>query len=180
MGKIIILLSLALILSVTSIAQTTDQTIPSPVDAACSEVEKQVDDFTGEIFFSYYPATSMNGYKMTVLIIKTINKAKKASYSLFLYAYGNYIEYDGTEVTILLTDGTKWKRYAKINVDVGNVDVSGEEFRYKTSVPLTNQDLVMFSTKTIKKYRLEAFDVELNPDMAIDFSKYVKCVMKAK
>ena len=179
MKKIIILLALVSILSVTSIAQTTNQTIPSSEVAACPELEKSVDDFTGEISFSYYPATSKNGFKMTVLIIKTINKAK-VSYNLTLYAYGHDIEYSGTEVTVLFTDGTKWKRYDKIDVDVGNVEVFGEEFKYRTTIPLTNQDLVLFSTKNIKKYRLEFFDEELDPDMAINFAKYVKCVRTAK
>lgn len=179
MGKIIILLTLASILSVTSVAQTTDQMKLSSEEVDCSEVRKMVDDFTGEINFSYFPITRIDGYNLSVGISKTINKAK-ASYKLILYAYDRHIDYGGTEVTVLFSDGTKWKRYDKIAVDVGNVNVSGEEFRYRAIIPLTNQDLVIFSTKNIKKYRLEAIDVELIPDIVMNFNKYVKCVMKAK
>lgn len=132
----------------------------------CSKIEREVDDFTGEIKVSS-PFSSM-------IIYKYINKGKTLYY-LSLRAYGSTVNVNETGVTILFADGTKWMRQSKIDVDA---ESSG--FEYSAFINLTSADLNIFTSKKIKKFRLYIYDEEVNSSDADKFKLYVKCVKETK
>lgn len=143
-----------------------------PTDYFCSKVDKQIDDFTNELKFS---SPLMNGRKLSPIIIyKHVNKGK-AVYYLSLRTYGNTVNVNESGVIILFEDGTKWNRASKIDVES---DSNGYE--YSAFITLTSADLITFSTKKIKKFRLYIYDETINPSDAEKFRIYTQCIKVAK
>jgi hypothetical protein len=140
--------------------------------AICSKIERQIDDFTGVVKLNSPISTN---YKIASMIIyKEISKTK-TSYFLSLRTIGSTVNVNGTGATILFDDGTKWAKPVKIDVEA---DKNG--FEYTAFITLTQADLVTFSTKKIKKYRLYIYDEEINPSDADKFKIYMKCIKDAK
>jgi len=137
-----------------------------------SEINREVDDFTGVVKIS---SPLLSGLKLSQMIIyKYINRGK-SHYILGLSTYGNIVTINGTGVIVLFSDGTKWTRQSKIDVDAEN-----DGFEYSAYITLTEEDLIRFSTKKIKKFRLYIYDAEINSNDANKFKLFVKCVRKAK
>lgn len=138
----------------------------------CSKVERTVDDFTGEI--KVRSPISSGGKISSMIIYKNINKGRTVYY-LSLRTYGSTVNTNESGVVILFTDGTKWARQTKIDVDA---ESSG--FEYSAFTTLTPADLITFSTKKIKKFRLYIYDEEVNSSDAEKFKLFVKCVKQTK
>ena len=131
----------------------------------CSELSREVDDMTGKISIS-------SPILQNAVIYKDISK-KSTVYYLSLKTTGSTCVVYEKGVTVLFTDGTKWiKPNEKIDVDADN------GFNYSAFITLSKQDLLLFSTKKIKKFRLYIFDDE--PLDADKFAIYAKCIQKAK
>ncbi len=109
-----------------------------------------------------------------MIIYKHINKGKSVYY-LSLRTYGSTVNVNETGVIILFTDGTKWTRQSKIDVDA---ESSG--FEYSAFITLALTDLTTFSTKKIKKFRLYIYDEVVNSSDADKFKLFVKCVKETK
>ena len=153
--KIIILFT-ALILAIPVMAQED-----------CTDIYRKVDDFTGKILM-YSPVLK------PATIYKTINKGK-AVYQLNLRAYGNTAVVNGKGVIILFEDDTKWSKQIKVSIDV-----DGGKFEYSTFFILTESDILLISTKKIKKFRLDIFDEILDSGEAEKFVSYVNCIKNMK
>jgi len=134
----------------------------------CARIERKVDDFTDEIKLT---SPIMAGKNLSpVSIIKVIDKGV-ATYYLSLLTYGQTVTVDGTGVIILFSDGTKWNKESKIDVDA-----TENGFRYNAFIPLTTSDLELFTSKTINKFRLYIYDEEIEPIDAKKFTIFLKCI----
>ena len=143
-----------------------------PVNYFCEKIEKEKDEFTGELKFN---SPIMNGIKISPIIIyKYINKGK-AVYYLSLMTYGNTFNINKTGVIILFKDGTKWTRASEIDVDTESYG-----FKYSAFISLTTADLTIFSTKKIKKFRLYIYDEEVNSSDSDKFKLFTKCIKDTK
>ena len=143
-----------------------------PNNFFCSKIEKEIDEFTNEIKFST-PSLS-DGEISPVSILKIISKGKTIYY-LSLRTQGSTININKTGVIILFQDGTKWSKDAKIDADVGR-----NGFDYSAFITLNPNDLAIFSTKKIKKFRLYIYDQEISPRNAELFKYYVDCIKTIK
>ena len=143
-----------------------------PESIICSAMERRVDDFTGEITINS-PSRTFNN--INSLILYKYIKKQKSLYYLSLSTTGATAVVDGKGVDILFTDGTKWTRLSEVDV---NVETGG--YRYSAFITLTPADLITFSTKTIKKFRLYVFDADLNQNYSEKFKTFVKCLKEAK
>ncbi len=136
--------------------------------AFCTKIESQKDDFTNVLKFN---SPISNNYEISPMIIyKEINDSK-SKYFLSLRTNGSTVNVDGTGVIILFSDGSKWTKPVKINVKAGK-----DNFIYTAFINLTPEDLNIFSTKKIKKYRLYIYDEIINPSDADKFNIYVNCI----
>lgn len=138
----------------------------------CSKLKREIDDFTGEIKISSPISSGRQLSPMT--IYKHINKSKTVYY-LRLRTYGSTLNVSETGVIVLFTDGTKWIKQSKIDVDA-----ESNGFEYSAFINLTPTDLISFSTKKIKKFRLYIYDKEVNSSDADKFKLFVKCVKETK
>ena len=136
-------------------------------------------------FFSYYlrisrmnqnyssPISLENGIASLVILKKIKNN--KATYYLSLYAKSIIPVVDGNKVYVLFTDGSQFEK----NTDI---DCNAEEngFCYSAFFSITEKELEIFSTKTVKKIRLYIFDETIDSTEADHFRRYVKCIINAK
>ena len=125
------------------------------------------DEFTGEI-------TTNNPYDTKGAVIykysKKVNGKMTDNFYLSLDACGSTLNVAEKGVIILFDDGSKFE---KPNAEI-DVDYKGEYCTYKYSciIPLTKTELLTFSKKKIKKYRLYIYDEELSPEISEDFKQY--------
>ncbi|SFI14112.1 SRPBCC family protein [Halpernia frigidisoli] len=146
--------------------------IKYPTDYFCSKIEKEKDEFTSELKFS---SPLMSGRQISPMIIyKHINKGKSVYY-LSLHTNGSTVNVNESGVIILFQDGTKWTRSSKIDVDAGS-----NGFDYSSFITLTSTDLLTFSTKKIKKFRLYIYDEDVDPSSAEKFKLYTECIKNSK
>jgi hypothetical protein len=139
-------------------------------DYVMKDIEKEVDDFTGDITMNT-PITN------DVSIMKVIKKGQiKPTYYLDLETRGSTLNYNGKGVIVLFKDGTKWsKPDEKIDTKV----VKGDGWGYRAFITLTEQDLRLFSTKEIDKFRLYIYDNH-RPDDTDKFIYYTQAIVKMK
>lgn len=146
--------------------------IPLDEDSICSELEREIDDFTNEIKFSTpYP----NRKSQAVTVLYKHIKNSKTSYYLSLHVRGQTVVVNGVGATILFTDGTKWSKNLKISVDADS-----DGYDYNAFIPLNQADLTILATKKMKKFRLDIFDEDVNIYQADKINYYIKCLKKAK
>ena len=139
-------------------------------DYLSKNIEKDVDDFTDDVTLR---TPLMNDMSIT----KSIKKGSiKPTYYLSLETRGSTLNYNGKGVIILFKDGTKWVRSEeKIDVKV----VKGDGWGYRAFITLTEQDLQMFSTKEVDKFRLYIYDNQ-SPDDTDKFVFYTQAIVKMK
>jgi hypothetical protein len=138
----------------------------------CALITKEVDDFSGEVTFS---SPLSEGFRiLDARIIKVKDKKSTVCY-LRLNAPGGTLNLNERGVTLIFTDGTKWKKDVKISVSSAKVD-----WTYSAFITLKPEDLSLFSKKIIKKYQLFIYDNELSEYDGIYFRQYVRCIRKAK
>jgi hypothetical protein len=139
----------------------------------CSQIEKYIDEFTGEIKFSS-PMFDNHNF-LSTSVEKVINNAK-TQYFLSLTTHGSTAVVNGTGATILFTDGTKLiKSTAKVDVNV-----TSDGFDYSVFMSLTPSDLALLKTKKIKKFRLYIFDEDVKSIESERFKVYMNCIVNAK
>lgn len=141
-------------------------------ETLCSNIEKEIDEFTGVIKLSS-PITDNNRLS-SMVIHKNISK-NKPFYYLSVRAFGSNVVLNGRGCTVLFTDGTKWTKSVKIDVDVNS-----DGYVYSAFITLTPTDLLIFSNKLIKKYRLYVFDEDIKLISAEKFKLFVKCIKESK
>ena len=129
-----------------------------------------MDDFTDDV-------TLRTPLMNDMFITKSIKKGSiKPTYYLSLETRGSTLNYNGKGVIILFKDGTKWvKSEEKIDVKV----VKGDGWGYRAFIILTEQDLQMFSTKEVDKFRLYIYDNQ-SPDDTDKFVFYTQAIVKMK
>lgn len=140
------------------------------VDYLSKDIKRTVDDFTDEI-------TLRTPLMNDISITKSIEKgSSKPTYYLSLRTRGSTLNYGGKGVIILFKDGTKWiKSEQKIDVDI----VSGSGWGYSAFITLNEQDLNLFSTKEISKFKLYIYDNHA-PDDTDKFVYYTQAIVKSK
>jgi hypothetical protein len=133
-------------------------------------IEREMDDFTGQV-------TLRSPILNDISISKFIkNPTSAPTYYLRLSVRGSTLNYNGKGVIVLFKDGTKWSRpNEKIDVEI----VKGEGWGYRAFITLTNEDLKLFSTKEVNKFRLYIYD-NSNPDEVDRFQYYTQAIIKMK
>lgn len=132
-----------------------------------SEVERSVDDFTGEIKIQNSLLSPVG------TIIKYIKKGKITYYLRF--SIGSEGIYRGSGVSVLFTDGTKWIRpNEKVEV------IYNDGFENKAFITLSPTDLAIFSSKIIKKIRLYIHDTDVEKSEGDKFKNLVSVVVGKK
>ena len=132
-----------------------------------SEIERSVDDFTGEIKIQNSLLSPVG------TIIKYIKKGKITYYLRF--SIGSEGIYRGSGVSVLFTDGTKWIRpNEKVEV------IYNDGFENKAFITLSPTDLAIFSSKIIKKIRLYIHDIDVEKSEGDKFKNLVSVVVGKK
>jgi hypothetical protein len=131
-------------------------------------ITKKVDDLDDKIT---YRSPILNDVSITKVI-----KNGTSSYYLSLRTEGSTLNYDGKGVIVLFQDGTKWSKPTE-KIDVKSVEGSG--WGYRSFITLTQEDLLLFSSKVIKKFRLYIYDNE-SPDDVEKFPFFVQSVIESK
>lgn len=140
----------------------------------CTKIEREFDDFTGEIKIS--SPFMISGNLSPIMIYKYLKKGKPTIYYLSLRTSGSTLNVNQKGVNILFEDGTKWnKQQSKINVDANS-----NGYEYSAFIPLDTTELITFTTKKIKKFRLYIYDENIKSSDADKFRLFVKCIKKAK
>lgn len=138
----------------------------------CSQIEKNIDEFTDEIKFNS-PLIYRN--ELTPIRVYKFIKNGKTTYYLRLASQGSTVSVDGKGAIILFTDGSKMTKQVKIDVEVDEID-----FEYSAFINLTLDDLRILRMKKIKKFRLYIYDRIIETSEAELFKNYVNCIMKNK
>jgi hypothetical protein len=168
--KSIILLSTLFLFSITSFSQDLDSAMlkVSPFD--CSAITKETDEFSGEITFTAKIDAKDDG---DVSFIKVI-KVKTITYYLSIWIKESGI-YTGTGLSIILKNGKI------INKPDEKVDYTyaGSNFYTKAFIRLNANDIALFKTSGISKYKLyiSKGEIEEQSDLAKD---YFNCLLKCK
>ena len=129
------------------------------------KIEKEVDDFDNKT--RYYSELNQNA------VIQKVIDGSNYAYYLRLKTIGSTLNVDGAGVWVMFDDGTKWHRPDKIKVDAKE----GDGWFYTCFVKLTDEDLLLFSSKKIKKYRLYIYDEDMDISFSNRFKLYVE-IMK--
>lgn len=142
----------------------------SQENACIDKLIRNVDEFTDEVSIETPHYIKPN-------ITKVILKNGKTEYYLYLSLHDSYCTVSGSGLTILFTDGTKFN---KPNVSVDCDYYGGDEYTYSSFVKLMQNEVITFSQKQIKKYKLYIFDENMPEHNAIDFMGMVECLIKSK
>ncbi len=145
-------------------------------DAICSKIEKQKDDFTNEIKY-HSPFATASGIQLNAIIFKTIKNGGD-NYSLMLETDGSTLNYNEKGVIVLFSDGSKW-------VD-SNSDISVEPnaasdispWKYSAIMSLSENDINIFKSKSIDKFRLYIYDHEMDKFEAKKLRIRITCLTK--
>lgn len=139
-----------------------------PTEYFCNKLQVKVDDFNGE-------TTIQNPYTLTTKqMVYKIIKNSDTTYYLRLTSYGSTVNVDGKGVIILFDDGTKFEKpNAKIDVEVGKKD-----YDYSCFISLTKDEVKLFATKKISKYRLYIYDTTINSFTSESLMNYFTCLLK--
>lgn len=141
-------------------------------DSLCSQVKRSIDDFTKKITINS-PYRNLDDEILDMTIYKYISN-KNLKYVLNLSSYGSTLKLNCSGVQILFTDGTKLIKKTKVTFDAQS---STTLYKYDAYVPLTKEELLILSKKTIDKYRLYIYDTDVDTEDANDFKCYIKCIL---
>ncbi|WP_312297872.1 hypothetical protein [Chryseobacterium sp.] len=142
-----------------------------PVDFFCSQLSENDDDFTNEKTIRT-PMTEGNNLAPASLT-KVSKKGRPSAYYLSLRAYGNTVNVNERGIILIFEDNTKWIKNAEIDVEADK-----DSYEYSVFITLSQNDLKLFSSKRIKKFRLYIYDATLNAGFASKFLNYTKCLLK--
>lgn len=131
------------------------------------DIEKSVDDFTGEV-------SIFSPLKRGVGVQKNIKKGKSVTQLILRLPSDRLLR--GKGVIILFSDGTKWSRP---NEQI-YVEVEKSGYSLNSIINLTAQDGALFQKKRIKKFRIISADGGLQ-DVEGDIIKaYMSIISKMK
>jgi hypothetical protein len=144
---------------------TTTPTISSTL--LIEKINKTYDEIDGVTTY-YTPIPS------DVSIWRTVTPTTNVI-DLSLKAIGSSLTVGSKGVTVLFTDGTKW---SKPNEPI-DVDYSDGHYVYSAFITLNGEDLKLFQTKVIKKYKLYIYDnIFSNGLMLKEFAKTIPTIQK--
>ena len=109
-----------------------------------------------------------------IIFTKLINN-ERITYNLYLSAHSDLVLKDGKGIIVVFTDSTIWRKPGRI---IGNLANNGCD--YTMTINVTQEDVSLFSTKSIAKYMLYIFDQEMNAIEATEFKTAVKCVIESR
>jgi hypothetical protein len=145
----------------------------------CTKIEKKVDDFTNQI--TWY---SPHIYASNILPVDftKISTSSTTLIYLMLCSYGSSVSVGKKGVIVLFTDETKWESNSDVKCEVNEYrDLSrigrNGDFEYSTAIRLNENDIELFRTKLIKKFRLYAYDNEIDEMTAIKLQKFLNCMI---
>lgn len=201
-------LFIALLTTTTiSVFAQTNQDVECPT-CWCTSIEKEVDDFTGDTrtytpYWHYYKAKvnwkgeitkvtltmkESSGYNPSIapaMMTKTIKNYGSTYYLLTLNAASRTLA-SGDGVVILFSDGSK---LTKPNATVKWRSLPGSPYwAYTASFVVSEEELELFVSKEIDKYRLYTHDTVMNGGGWVDpslmnvrvssiFAKQVQCLI---
>jgi len=139
----------------------------------CERIERTVDDFTGEVRLN--SPLSEGRLISPVGLLKSITDGK-SSYYLSLHTSGETVNFGQKGAIVLFADGTK---ISKPSAEI-NVTYNTNKFEYRAFVPITEAELKMLQTKSIKKFRLYIYDEEISEGLSERFMHYVQCLAVKK
>jgi len=135
---------------------------------ASYEIKREEDDFTKDVRF-YTPLLK------SVSLTKFISKGK-THYYLSLSTHGSTLNFNIRGVYVLFADKTKWNRLSeKIDLDYD------DGYEYSAFIELTPNELKLFQTKPINKFRLYIYDEVIDVEEAEKFmlqSNFIQLVKK--
>ena len=136
-------------------------------DYLSKDIKKNKDDFTDDITIRTPLGKDMSITK----IIR--NGSIIPIYYLNLETFGSTLNVNVNGVILLFKDGTKWIR-ANEKIDVR---VNGSKWVYSAFITLNKEDLQLFSTKEVNKFRLYIYDNN-KPDDPDKFVYYTQAIIK--
>ncbi len=138
----------------------------------CSKTERKIDEFTEQVYINS-PLINRGG--MSNMVIYKIIEKTRTVYSIHLNATGNTINFNIKGVIVIFDDGTKWTSDDRVECDYDD-----GHYNYSTYLTLTEEDVIVFSTKKISKYRLYIYDKEIKEKEAERFRENVECVINTQ
>jgi len=128
-------------------------------------IKRKVDEFTDDVLLSSPPIYL---YEPQVF---------KMNETCFIYLQVPYFfeDLDMFGVIVLFTDGTKWEN-KETPIKIEFLDDDEGIVKYSAMVELTNEDLDIFSEKTIHKYRLYKHARSIKKNIAEEVKEYIKCM----
>ena len=136
-----------------------------------NRVEREIDEFTGEIKIN---TPNLSSSSSPVKLYKNIDKGV-VKYYLRLRSNGNTVNVNQKGVILLFSDGSKWVKDSHIDVEVGR-----SNYYYSAFISLTPEEVDMFINKEISKFRLYIYDNEINNIEAKKFKTFVKIIKSMK
>ena len=135
-------------------------------DSLCSDIEKKIDKFSGEI---NYDSPSIDG----ISFVKNIKNGKTYQY-VSIYIYDSYLSgYNNYGATILFESGKKIVR-SKEKVDVNTS--SGSDWSYSVFFVPTPNEIKLLQTEKIIGVKLYIFEKEVSGGDSIQ--RLSKCMLK--
>ncbi len=139
-------------------------TINEKVKDYCSEIKVIKDKFEDKTTF-YSP------YVGQISLGKSIGEGEDGSVYMFLVANGSQFSINKKGLIILFNDGNKIsKPNEAITVKMGK----GKYFDYKATIKLNEEEIKLFTEKTVTDFRLYIYDVEV--ENGTDLQEYLKCM----
>ena len=139
--------------------------------ADCSDkLIRNIDEYTNEITISTSMFIKPN-------ITKIITTSGKSVYYLYVSLEDSYCTVDGVGLVVLFTDGTK---ISKPSLSVDCNYYGGEGYTYSSFIRLTQNEVILFSQKEIKGYKLYIFNESVSTENALEFKNMVECLINTK
>jgi len=154
----------------------------------CSNIEIKVDEFTGDKTYSIDMGHTYTGVGYTTFekVIHKTSSTIDTAYYLTLCTFGRTCVVGKKGVIVIFTDGTKWEKQEQEIDEAVHSTLQGDwrDFRYTAFIRLEKNDLNLFSTKIISKFRLYIFDSEQSnfimnvEDTYIVLNSLINCIIK--
>jgi hypothetical protein len=133
----------------------------------CPEVRNWIDG-DNKIAWLYASLENMRVMKCSVSEFGAI-------FTINLIVYSPDPSLSPSGVAILFTDGTVWSSSLKVEREMVE-----RKFQYSASLILTPEDIILFTSKPIKKYALDVYPEVISLEKGEEFRRLVQCVQNAK
>ena len=141
--------------------------IPVP----CDQIERETDESTKETT-AHTPFTQLGRVAPMIMYKQSDDDRKLFVLSLTTVGQTHHLGKKG--VMIVLTDSTRWERKpTPIRVDQ---DAGG--YQYSAHLAMTDEDIALFSERTIDKFRLFIYDRDVTDPEAETFAEQVGCLVE--